>query len=159
MCSHSKMYFESFSFAFWAVCQMLQSPKSKWKLKFCAPSYQLHTALVTSLAFPVVLRSCFDWQHLGLDFPVAENPLHSCFPFCDSEKVNPSLAAWGVRDPRLLDLQSAHSPARREWSRNGLLSQIWQIIVEGFHWHLCKAAFPFLLVLSQGDHLQEERTF
>ena len=46
-----------------------------------------------------------------------------------------------------------------EWSRDGLLSQIWQIIVARLHWHLCKAAFRFLLVLSQGDHLQEERTF
>ena len=111
--SHSKMYFRSFSYAFWAVCQMLQNSITKWKLKFYAPSYQLHTALVTFFVFPIVLCSCFDWQHLGLDFPLAENPHHSCFLFCDSEKVNLSRPPEGRVALVWLNFRVCHSPSPR----------------------------------------------
>ena len=90
--SHSKMYFRSFSYA---------------------PSYQLYTALLTCFIFPIVLCSCFDWQHLGLDFPLAENPQHSCFLFCDSEKVNLPRPPEGRVAHVCLNFRVCHSPSPR----------------------------------------------
>lgn len=70
-------------------------------------------ALVPFFVFPVVLCSCFDWQHRGLDFPLVENPRHSCFLFCDSEKVSPPRPPEGCVAHVCLNFRVRHSPSPR----------------------------------------------